>query len=370
MRITHASLTLFRWEGIPPTRYNKGAEVSAGSSELGLLRLGTDAGIEGHALLGSAINPATSDGVGWLRFIRPLLIGADPMRREALLTQLWPLQRSVRPRLIGAVDIALWDIAGKAAGQPIHALLGTYRDSIGAYASSQKLDGPEAYAQDALAIRDRGWAAYKIHPPQEWRGDIACCEAVRRAVGDDYTLMLDSTWSYDYPAALRVGRAIEEMDYLWYEDPLGDEDIYGYVKLRQKLDIPIMATEYPNGGLDKYAAWITAQATDYLRGDVALKGGITACIKAAHLAEAFGMNYEVHHGGNSLNNVANLHLCMAIRNTSYFEVLLPDAAHRHGLVEEIEIGRDGLVRAPTKPGLGYEVDLALVERNRTAVLDG
>ena len=114
------------------------------------------------------------------------------------------------------------------------------------------------------------------------------------------------------------------MGYYWYEDPLHDQDIYNYVKLKQQLSIPILATEYPIAGLESYQPWIMLQATDFLRGDVAVKGGITTLVKTAHLAEAFRMNYEVHHGGNSLNNVANLHVIASIRNTTFFEVLLPD----------------------------------------------
>ena len=106
---------------------------------------------------------------------------------------------------------------------------------------------------------------------------------MRKAVGDDFRLMLDSTWSYDYTDALRVGRAIEEMGYYWYEDPMSDEDIYNYVKLREKLDIPIMATEFPAGGLETYPIWLTERATDYLRGDIPNKGGLTTMLKTAHL---------------------------------------------------------------------------------------
>ena len=145
-------------------------------------------------------------------------------------------------RSIGALDVALWDLAGKAFGQPIHRLLGTFRDRIPAYASSAVLDSPQAYADEALRFRDTGWAAYKIHPPTRWREDIAVCEAVRRAVGNEYTIMLDSTWSYDFPAALRVGKAVEALGFYWYEDPLHDQDLYNYVKLKQQLSIPIMAT--------------------------------------------------------------------------------------------------------------------------------
>ena len=180
--------------------------------------------------------------------------------------------------------------------------------------------------------------------------------------------MLDSTWSYDFPAAVRVGRAVEEMGFHWYEDPLADQDIYNYVKLKQHLAIPILATEYPISGLESYQPWLMLQATDFLRGDVAVKGGITTLVKTAHLAEAFRMNYEVHHGGNSLNNVANLHVIASIRNTTFFEVLLPDGAQKYGMEHDIVVGRDGMVHVPNGPGLGAAIDFKLIEHKKIAVL--
>jgi L-alanine-DL-glutamate epimerase-like enolase superfamily enzyme len=367
MKITDVSLTLFAWDDIPPTQYGQHSKFS-GSSALGLLRVRTDDGCEGNAFLGSASNSATTDGQGLITHLKPVLMGKDPMRREAIVAELWKKQRPAGVRTIGAVDVALWDLLGKAMGQPIHRLLGTYRESVPAYASSAVLPSPAAYAEQAQEYREQGWAAYKIHPPTEWQTDIKVCEAVRNAVGDDYTIMLDSTWSYDFPAALRVGRAVQEMGYFWYEDPLHDQDIYNYVKLKQQLAIPILATEYPIAGFESYQPWIMLQATDFLRGDVAVKGGITTLIKTAHLAEAFRMNYEVHHGGNSLNNVANLHVIAAIRNTTFFEVLLPDGAQKYGLEQDIVVGRDGLVHVPNAPGLGAAIDFKLIERKKIAEL--
>src|SRR5438128_1273869 len=349
MKITDVTLTLFAWDDIPPTQYGQHSKFS-GSSALGLLRIRTDDGVEGNAFLGSASNSATTDGQGLITHLKPVLMGRDPMQREAIVAELWKKQRPAGVRSIGAADVALWDLVGKAMGQPIHRLLGTYRESVPAYASSAVLPSPAAYAEQALEYKQQGWAAYKIHPPTEWRQDIKVCEAVRKAVGD-YTIMLDSTWSYDFPAALRVGRAVQEMGYYWYEDPLHDQDIYNYVKLKQQLAIPILATEYPIAGLESYQPWIMLQATDFLRGDVAVKGGITTLIKTAHLAEAFRLHYEVHHGGNSLNNVANLHVIMAIRNCEFFEVLLPDAAQKYGLAQDIAVDKSGLVHAPMGPGL-------------------
>ena len=226
----------------------------------------------------------------------------------------------------------------------------------------------EAYAEEAVRIRESGLHAYKIHPPAAWQQDIEICRHVRRSVGDAYRLMLDSTWSYNFVEAVRVGRALEELAYYWFEDPLDADDITNYVKLRQKLDIPIMATEYAPGGFQAFAPWITLQATDFLRGDVAVKGGISALVKIAHLAEAFHMNLEVHHGGNSLNNVANLHVILAIPNTEYFEILLPDATQKYGLVEDLAADRNGMVRPPEGPGLGARIDFELIERKKTALL--
>ncbi len=368
MKIADLTLTLFGWDTIPPTTYGRHTGLFAGESQLGLLSLTTDDGITGHAFLGSASRGAKYDGESLIRYLKPEVMGQDPLDRERLYQALCRHTRNTTYRCIGAVDVALWDIAGKAAGLPIHRLLGSYRNAVPAYASSAVMDDAAAYAEEAAQFKASGWRAYKIHPPTRWREDIVVCQAVRKAVGDDYTVMLDSTWCYRFEEAMRVGRAIEELDFYWFEDPLADDDIYNYVKLKQKLDIPIMATEYAPGGFTAYAPWLTARATDFLRGDVAVKGGITAIVKTAHLAEAFHMNYEVHHGGNSLNNFANLHVIMAIKNCEFFEVLLPDAAQKYGLVQDIEVDGDGLVHAPNEPGLGAEIDFDLIEKKKIAVL--
>ena len=368
MRITDVTLTLFAWTGIPTTRYGRHAAAVGGQSQLGLLAVTTDEGVVGHAFLGSAMRGAHLDGQSLIEHLKPLVMGQDPLDRERLYQAMWQRNRATTLRAIGPVDVALWDIAGKVAGLPIHRLLGSYRTSVPAYASSPVLPSREAYADEAARFKAEGWPAYKIHPPTDPKVDVEVCEAVRKAVGDGYTLMLDPTWAYQYPEALRVGRAIEALGFHWYEDPLADDDLYNYVKLKQHLHIPILATEYTPGGFTALAPWITARATDFLRGDVAVKGGITSLVKTAHLAEAFHMNLEVHHGGNSLNNVANLHVIMAIRNCEFFEVLLPSGAQKYGLLEDVEVDRQGLVHAPQGPGLGARIDFALIERQKLAVL--
>ena len=367
MKITDVTVTLFSWDGLPQITYGPNIRLT-GSSTLGLVAISTDEGITGHSFLGGANRPADLEARALIDILKPVVVGQNPLDRERLYQRMWGRGRLGHIRAIGAMDVALWDLGGKIAGLPIHQMLGSYRESIPVYASSQSHASPEAYCEQALHFKSRGWQAYKIHPPHPWKEDIKVCTAVRKAVGDGYPLMLDATWSYDYPTAVRVGRALEELEYYWLEDPLAEWNIHGYVKLRQQLHIPLMATELPFAGLDQYAPWLMAQATDFLRGDVSFKGGITTCIKAAHLAEAFGMNFEIHHGSNSLNNFACLHVALAIRNCEYFEVLLPDEANKFGLVEDLEVDANGLVHAPKGPGLGATIDFERIKKNTQAVL--
>ena len=361
VKVTDLTVTLCNWNSAP---WNTGTGSFGGNQKLGVLTLHTDEGLQGHSFLGSSRQGADAHVGPLIQFLKPLVVGSSPLELGRLWPQMWKHNRSVSTNAIGAVDVAMWDLVGKIAGLPIHQLLGSCRDRVPAYASSAYLATPEDYAEEALHFRSLGWSAYKIHPHAVPKEDIEICRVVRNAVGNDMVLMLDSMWSYGYADALKVGRAIEALDYLWYEDPLAEEDLYNYVKLKSKLDIPIMSTEYAPGRFYGMAQWIQHQATDILRGDVAVTGGITPLVKIAHTAEAFRMKCEIHHGGNSLNNVANLHVIMAIDNCDYYEVFPSSGANKFGLVEDIEVDSNGLVYAPEKPGLGYEIDWQLVEREK------
>src|SRR5438270_5241696 len=187
MKIRDVTVTLFGWDDIPPTRYSGQTERAIGSSQLGLVTIATDEGVDGHAFLGSAYGSADRDAPALIRVLKPVLVGQDPLDRERLNQALWRRVRASGVRLIGALDVALWDIAGKVAGLPIHRLLGSYRDRVPAYASSAVLPSPQAYAEEAERFRAAGWTAYKIHPPTDPAVDIEVCRAVRKAVGEGFT---------------------------------------------------------------------------------------------------------------------------------------------------------------------------------------
>jgi L-alanine-DL-glutamate epimerase-like enolase superfamily enzyme len=351
--------------------------------EIAVLRIHTDVGIEGNTFM-SPPGPDVTEQI--LRQVKPLLINRDPLDIGAIWHELWAKRRAMHSTVQGYVDVALWDIAGKAAGLPIHRLLGTVRHEVPAYVSSWVHPESAIYAEEAAAYKEQGFSAYKLHPPTQRRmlrgepgvtihDDIEACDLVRDQVGPQYRLMLDSAWAYSYPEALAVGHAIQDLDYYWYEDPLQADDIYGYRRLKQQLSIPIMATEMTEGGVFALAPWLVNEATDFLRGDVVIKGGITGMMKIAHLAEAFNMNCEVHDAYNALNNVATLHIAMAMRNCEYFEVIVIhppgeyDTAHlSYGLTDPIHIDSSGSAHAPTRPGLGYDIDWELIRATQVAEL--
>src|SRR5471032_2619675 len=135
MKIDDVSLTIFAWDNIPVTIYHQGATAASGS-DLGLLRIHTDSGLEGHAFLGSASNPASMDGAQLIRSLKPMLMGKNPLERARIHAGMRLVNHTVSYRTIGAVGTARWDRAGEIAGLPVHALMVTVRTSIAAWASS------------------------------------------------------------------------------------------------------------------------------------------------------------------------------------------------------------------------------------------
>ena len=362
MEITNVKVDVFDW---PTPEWKVGSHMRFGGKRLlGVVAVETDEGVSGHAFLSRPDHHAQP----LIDVIKPRVMGKNPQDIGAIWKDLWKQNRAVSTFAIGAIDICLWDINGKVAGQPIHRLLGTVREEMPVYSSTAWWDTPQEYAEEALKFQSEGWTAHKIHPHADPKEDIEICRAVREAVGPEMKLMLDSMWAYQYEDSVRVGRAIEELDYYWYEDPLAEEDIYSYVKLCAKMDIPIMSTEFAPGRYYGMTQWITRYATDILRGDVAVTGGITPLVKLCHLAEGFQMKCEIHHGGNSLNNVANLHVMMATPNSEFYEYFPSTGGLVYGLAEEIDM-TGGVVHAPTKPGLGHEIDWPLIKNQLQGTLE-
>jgi L-alanine-DL-glutamate epimerase-like enolase superfamily enzyme len=356
---------------------------------IGVLSIDTSEGISGHTFLAGAMQIGPGVEVlakQLITVVKPRLLGRDPRDIGAIWNELRWLSRCLHHSVQGYVDVVLWDIAGKAVGLPVHRLLGTCREKMPVYASSWVLPDAKAYVEEALAYKAMGLKAYKLHPPSfsdflngtnkgSMKTDIAACAAVREAVGDHMELMIDAGWQYKYPQALRLGLALQELNYYWYEDPLKSDDITGYSRLKEKLSIPILATESTEGGFFVLPAWILLKATDFLRGDVVIKGGITGLMKICHLAEAFGMNCEIHDAYSPTNQVASLNVAMAMTNCDFFEFIVVNEPGKYGfdwvnygLEEPMRVDADGYVHAPTLPGIGCRIDWSLMKATELGVL--
>jgi L-alanine-DL-glutamate epimerase-like enolase superfamily enzyme len=235
-----------------------------------------------------------------------------------------------------------------------------------AYASSLILDSPEAFAAQAQEYREMGYRAYKLHPWGRPERDVEACAAVRQAVGGEMVLMSDPVGGYTQQQALRVGRALEDLGYYWFEEPLSDYDVYGYQELCRALEIPIAGVESTPGGLFGTTQYIVQRAVDIVRSDVSWKGGVTGLMKTAALCEAFGLNCEVHTTTNALLDAANLHVCCAIRNCEYFEILIPQEPFSFGVRNPICIDSEGYVHVPASPGLGVDLDWDALEKYKVA----
>ena len=218
MKITNVKVEMFNWRTDP---WHTGVGTRfGGTRQLGVVTIETDEGIEGNAFLGSSGLGADHLAPGLIEFIKPIILGRNPQDIGALWWDMWKMNRLVSTYVIGAIDICLWDINGKIANQPIHRLLGTCKDSVPVYSSTAFHETKEEYVEESILMKESGLTAHKIHPHGDPLYDIEICSAVRDAVGGDMKLMLDSMWAYQYEDALRVGRAIEDLNYYWYEDPL------------------------------------------------------------------------------------------------------------------------------------------------------
>jgi L-alanine-DL-glutamate epimerase-like enolase superfamily enzyme len=312
--------------------------------------------------------------------IKDLLIGQNPFDRERFWQHMWAAKTP--ENIMGVVDMALWDLAGNAAGMPVYHLLGGCRDKVKAYASTYpNMGSVQNYAEHAVACKEQGYQAYKIHPYYYWdpatkravpgrpshiKEDIEVIHAVRDAVGDDMVLMYDPWGTYHtVEEALQVGRELERRNYYWYEHPMPEHRVDAYIRLTEQLSIPICSPEILEGHVYTRADWLRRNASDISRMDV-LRGGITAAKKTAIVCEAYAVKCEIHMSG-----IGNLHVLGSTPEDTceYYErgLLAPgvdyDATLPYLAASLDPLDADGYVPLPDKPGLGYQLVWDYIEEH-------
>jgi D-galactarolactone cycloisomerase len=336
-----------------------------------LVRITTDDGAVGWGEGGSAI----SGTLDVRRTIAPLLGGADPTAIDPLHDRL--RGANIAGGLLGAVDIALWDLNGHLQGRPIVAMLGgARRQRVPAYASlhnySATADLTDELTELIQQARGRGFRALKLkiggRPPRE---DLRYLRAARAAAGPDMDLMADANQTYDLPLAVRVGRLLEELDYLWYEEPIPRHDMAGYVQLCQMLDIPIGGGEGARQPSD-IQALCQARAVDIAQPDVAGVGGLTSARHLPVIAALWGIMPTWHVWNSALIHIATLHVLanqapwregsMEPEAVPLETTTMPNPLREQFFLDAPTLDADGCFPVPTGPGLGVTINPEVLTR--------
>jgi len=324
--------------------------------------------------------------------LRPMLVGEDPLLIEGLWQKMFARTRQFGRRgivmnAISGVDIALWDIAGKAAKLPVYRLLGACRDRVEAYASGgfyQEGKSADDLAGEAEGYRARGFRGMKMkigrNPSTqthlrhlaanarmcevEPEADIERVAAVRGALGPQAKLMVDVNCAWSPSFAIEMGRALEPYKLYWIEEPVATDDIDGSARVADALATPIAGYE-TEIGLYGFRELITRGAVDIVQPDIAWTGGFSEGRRIAALAQAHHLMVAPHAFGGAVLLAASLHFAAAIPNALMLEFdQNPNGLRDELLKEPIRADADGMIRLPERPGLGVELDPSAVGRYR------
>jgi L-alanine-DL-glutamate epimerase-like enolase superfamily enzyme len=317
------------------------------------LTLRTDDGLEGIGY-GGFVPACVIKGLHEVvKSLAELAVGGDAMQIEAIGAKLLAIAGGGAPaglitRAVAAIDVALWDIRGKAAGKPVYQLLGGFRDRLPVYASGYlwRTYDLAMLAEWGPKLVEQGFRAMKLRMGAEDSAakEIERLRVLRHAVGPDIDLMVDINQGWDVNQSIKVGRALEPFDLYWLEDPTHHQDCEGLARIAAALDPPLAAGEYVYG-ITPFAQLIERRSIDIVMVDLLRVGGLTSFMKVAHLAEAHNLPVVSHLAPEIL-----CHALAAAPNGLYLEHM----PWSFGLFKEVPQVMDGQYVLPRKPGLGLE----------------
>jgi D-galactarolactone cycloisomerase len=322
---------------------------------------------------------ASGDALPDAAVLEGLLVGLDPFRTEVVREVCETVDfHGGRP---WTLEVAVWDLVGRALGEPLWRLLGGRSESLVAYASSAERVPAAERAARCVHLREAGIRAVKLRfGDGDWRRDVEVVEAVRDAVGGDMRIMVDANqgWRmpgdraprWDVPTAIACARALEPLGVEWLEEPLRADDVDGYAALRRGTSLRLAAGEMVREA-GQARDLVVRGGVDVIQPDVVLAGGIGGARRISALADLHGRTWSPHTWSNGYGLVANLHAALAFSSCPYIEVPFdppawPAARHDWLLPAPVEISADGTIRPPAGAGLGVEPDLDALERHRVA----
>ena len=327
-----------------------------------LVFVDTDEGITGESYLFALGAKRLAVFREMVLSLKDVVIDQNPLYTEKIWHAMWRDinffgHKGVSVFGMSAIDTACWDIAGKACGLPLYQLLGAYRDSVPVYASgglwtSASIDELVEEAENFVAM---GFRAMKMRIGKlRIEEDVERIGAVRQAVGENISLMVDANQGFTVDHAIKIGRKLEDFNLTWFEEPVPAYDLEGSARVAAALDVPIASgeTEYTRYG---FRQMIEMKAADVLMPDLGRVGGITEFLKVAHMAEAYDVAVSPH-----IFTEQSLQLLGAIPNGTYLEHI-PWYAPLYKADLQI---KDGAVNVPQRAGLGFEFDPDAIERYR------
>jgi len=356
-----------------------------------LLKISTDEGITGWADIetqphvGREIVRAPSSGVVGFQSLRDTLLGEDPLEREKLWQKMYLAlayygRQGAGLQMMSGVDIALWDITGKAFGQPIYKLLGAgYRDRVKAYASTLFRPTPDAMKRAVEGYLAQGFQAIKFGWGvfgRDLKRDATLVHAMREAAGPDIVLMVDAGWYNPDVAApfrprsvkdwIRTVSMLEENDIFWLEDFLPPENLRGYADVAAHTRSLRLAAGEQYGGIREFERLADEGKIDVLQPDLSRCGGLTVGRQIADFAMRRQLDCVPHAWLTDLLKAASLHLNAYLMDSLYLEYNVSTASLLNTLCQEPIVMKDGCIAVPQGPGLGVVPDERVIEKFRVA----
>ncbi|MGI8430656.1 MAG: mandelate racemase/muconate lactonizing enzyme family protein [Solirubrobacteraceae bacterium] len=354
--------------------------IADGSQDDLVIKIRTDEGIVGIGEVDSApeavkalVDRDSSHAIAGS--LKDLLVGEDPTDVERLWQKMYRGliyigRRGIALHALSGIDIALWDIKGKAAGKPVHELLGgAKRDKVRAYASMLMPDTTEETTERVGKLREDGFTAVKLGwglLGQDEDTDVALAAAAKDAAGDGVEIMIDSGLGYgaDAKRAIEVGRAYEELGIFWFEEPFEPDEYEAYAELADTVEIRVAAGEQDTT-LWGFRELIERGHVDLVQPDVTRCGGITELLRIADYARGKGVETVPHAWKSGIIKAASLQCNAVMPDALFQEYCIADTPINQTLTQErLPIDADGMLTVPTAPGIGVTLDDEVVERYR------